>query len=110
MNETLLQVNFSYQGSGNIYQELVAILANTVSNTPGLIWKTWLINEHRAEAGGLYLFYDHTTLQRYLEGTLEVKLRAQPGVHKLSIKTFCTLNEIPLVALARWQDTRSRTT
>jgi hypothetical protein len=110
VNEMLLQVNFNYRGAGNIYQEVVAILASTVSNTPGLIWKTWLINEQQAEGGGLYLFYDHASLERYLQGTLKVRLEAQQGVCNVSIKTFCMLNEIPLVAIARWQELRSKVT
>ena len=104
--EKLLHVTFQYQGSGNTYQELVKLLSKFVANEPGLIWKTWLINETEAEAGGIYLFSNAQALNRYLQGSVMTGLEQRGDIANVSIKTFDTLNEIPLIALKRWRDSR----
>jgi hypothetical protein len=104
MAEQILQLNFRYCGPGNTYQQVVTILAQVASNAPGLIWKTWLINEREAEAGGLYLFRDEASLRHYLEGTLWKTLCQHEAVCDVSTKCFATLNEIPLIALKRWSE------
>lgn len=105
--EKLLQVTFHYQGQGNAYQELVQILSQFVATTPGLIWKTWLINERQAEAGGLYLFTNTRALEHYLHGSIMTSLEHCEDIGNVSVKIFDTLNEIPLIALKRWRDNRS---
>lgn len=109
MTEKLLQISFQYQGSGNNYQELVKLLSNFVANEPGLIWKTWLMNELEAEAGGIYLFTDAQALERYLQGSVMTGLEGRDDITNISVKIFDTLNEIPLVALKRWRDSRGAT-
>ena len=98
-SEKLLQVMFRYQGAENVYPRLVTILARCIANAPGLVWNTWLVNESAAEAGGIYLFQDGKSLDDYLLGPILPNLRHQEGVCELSVKTFDTLNEIPLIAL-----------
>ena len=97
--EKLLQVHFRYQGAADAYGRLTHILSRSVVNAPGLVWKTWLINEGEAEAGGLYLFCDAASLKTYLLGPILSDVRAQEGVCELSVKTFDILSEIPLMAL-----------
>ncbi len=101
-HDHLLLVSFCYRGPGNVYQELINLLAKTVASTPGLIWKTWFINEAGAEAGSLHLFYDRVALERYLRGRELAALKREEGVVDLTVKSFATLNEIPLIAIKRW--------
>ncbi len=95
-------MSFCYRGPGNVYQELVNLLAKTVASTPGLIWKTWFIDQAGAEAGSLHLFYDRVALERYLHGLELAALGREEGVADLTVKSYATLNEIPLIAIKRW--------
>lgn len=42
-------------------------LADTVARTPGLRWKIWTENPQERRAGGIYLFDDQPSLERYLD-------------------------------------------
>ena len=99
--EPLLAVTFRYEGSDNVYQSLINILAGSVANAPGLIWKIWLVNEAEAEAGGLYLFSTREALQSYLQVPALGAIRHRAGVTDFSVKTFDTLNKIPLGVFRR---------
>lgn len=103
-NDRLVQIAFAYRGPGNPSQRLVAVLASLVANAPGLVWKTWLISETRAEAGALYLFRDEMALGAFLRRPALRALREVEGLRELTIKTFETLNEIPLIAIRRWDE------
>jgi hypothetical protein len=96
-SEKLLQLTFRYEGP---YEAMVGILARSLANAPGLIWKDWLVNEAEAEAGGVYLFSDAGALESYLRGPILSNIQYQDGVYDLSLKTFDTLNEIALVAFS----------
>lgn len=64
----LLQVDFAYQGPfGEVMNDALKELAETINQEPGMIWKLWTENEETQEAGGVYLFEDATTAQAYLE-------------------------------------------
>ena len=103
-SEKLLQITFRYQGSSNVHQQLLTILAQCIANAPGLIWKTWLINEAAAEAGSIYLFEDGKALDTYLCGPIVPNLKHQEGVCNVMIRAFDTVNEMPLVAIKRGRE------
>ena len=103
--ETLLLVSFGYQGPGDPYQEMVNRLAGTVANTPGIIWKTWFVNEDERQAGSLHLFHDAGALEAYVRGAVLTVLEQDEAVVDLTVKRYSTLNEIPLIAIRRWQQT-----
>ena len=89
-------------------QELVNRLAQTVANVPGIIWKTWFINEDERLAGSLHLFYDAEALEQYSSGLALAGLEGDLTITDLTIRRFSTLNEIPLIAIRRWQGSRGQ--
>lgn len=63
----LLQVDFPYSGPwGEDMAQAMAELAQSIAQEPGLLWKIWTENRDTNEAGGVYLFADRASAERYL--------------------------------------------
>jgi len=62
--------------------------ARFFAGVPGLLWKIWLIDRERGEAGGLYLFADETTFDAYMNGPIVEQLKTYPLWTDVSIKGF----------------------
>jgi hypothetical protein len=84
----IVQVNFKYSGSRADYERSVAPLAAPIAQVPGLRWKIWLVNDASREAGGIYLFGDDASAQRFLAGEIAAGLKANPAFSNLSVKKF----------------------
>lgn len=64
----LLQIDFPYAGPwGEAMTTTMQELARSIADEAGLQWKIWTENEQSAEAGGIYLFADRASAERYLE-------------------------------------------
>ncbi|MFM2587476.1 monooxygenase [Vibrio sp. TBV020] len=64
----LLQVDFEYHGPmGEAMSKALIDLAQSINQEPGLIWKIWTESEAEKLGGGIYLFEDETSAQKYLE-------------------------------------------
>lgn len=64
----LLQIDFPMTGPWG--EDLAAAfreLAEAIAATPGLRWKIWTENQADGRGGGVYLFDDQDSLQRYLQ-------------------------------------------
>ena len=63
----LLQVDFEYQGPmGEEMSKALIGLAESINKEDGLIWKIWTESESDKLGGGIYLFEDEESAQRYL--------------------------------------------
>jgi Putative mono-oxygenase ydhR len=63
----LLQINFPANGPwGNDMAEAYSELAHKITETPGLLWKIWIENSDTKETGGIYLFADESSLDKFL--------------------------------------------
>jgi hypothetical protein len=91
MSTKLLQVNFSFDIPADQLEQHLAPTAEHYANVPGLIWKLWIINEEKGEAGGLYLFKDEAALQAFLESPLAPKLERS---REKSIKQFRVVEDL----------------
>jgi hypothetical protein len=64
----LLQIDFPMDGPwGEEMAGAFRDLAETIAATPGLRWKIWTESQADGRAGGIYLFEDDASAQRYLE-------------------------------------------
>ncbi|EGU44073.1 hypothetical protein VII00023_00355 [Vibrio ichthyoenteri ATCC 700023] len=64
----LLQVDFDFQGPfGEEMVQAMTGLAESINQEPGMIWKIWTQSEKEQLGGGIYLFEDQASAQRYLE-------------------------------------------
>lgn len=63
---TLLQFDFPYTGPwGAAMSAAMAELAQDIAGEDGLLWKIWTENEATGRAGGIYLFADAASAERY---------------------------------------------
>ena len=56
MSEIMLQLNFDFSVTKEEYEQAVSPLADKFADVPGLIWKIWILNEEKSEAGGIYFY------------------------------------------------------
>src|SRR5262249_39556814 len=63
---TALIFSFPFPGPwGKALTEHAQALAGDMAKEPGLVWKLWLENRKSGRAGGIYLFKDAASAERY---------------------------------------------
>ena len=93
----ILQVNFKLNLPTAEYKAMCQSVSQAVADVPGLQWKVWLLNEAEKEAGGIYLFKDHQSLQNYLAGPIVSKIKSHPALSNLSAKQFDVMEDMTAV-------------
>jgi putative monooxygenase ydhR len=93
MSRKLLQVNLSFSISRADLEQAWLGAAQPIADTPGLMWKVWLINEAAHEAGGIYLFESDADAQAYLAGPIVASLKSSPVITNINAKLFDVLEE-----------------
>ena len=88
MSGRLLQLNFRFSVTSAEYEAAVGPLADDFAALDGLIWKIWMIDEEKGEAGGIYLFDDEASVQAYLDGPLAAGVLNHPALSEFSAKQF----------------------
>jgi hypothetical protein len=78
MAPRILQINYALAGTAAEYMEENQPYAEPIAQTPGLLWKVWLLNEGAKEAGGIYLFESDTALQGFLSGPIAAEIKSDP--------------------------------
>jgi len=91
MSQKLLQVNMNFSISRAELETAWLDAAQPIADTPGLLWKVWLMNESEREAGGIYLFESAGAAQSYLDGPIVGALKTSPAVSNISAKLFDVL-------------------
>ena len=62
----LLQIDFPFTGPwGDEMAEAMRDLATDIASEDGLIWKIWTENADEGRAGGIYVFSDAASAERY---------------------------------------------
>lgn len=65
---TLLQIDFPFAGPWSAdLAAAMADMAKDIAGESGLLWKIWTESRATGRAGGIYLFADPASAQRYLE-------------------------------------------
>lgn len=83
----LLQMDFSTDGPfGEEMSKAYKELAESIEKEPGLIWKIWTENKETKESGGIYLFKDDSSLQKYLD--MHTKRLQSFGITNIRAKVF----------------------
>ena len=93
MSQQILQVNLNFSIAGADLEATWLDFAHPIAETPGLVWKVWLINDQAKEAGGIYLFESADALGTYVNGPAVAALKASPLVSNISAKTFDIMSE-----------------
>src|SRR5436190_24203305 len=88
MSQQMLQVNLKFSIPRTDLETAWLDAAQPIADTPGLLWKVWLMNETENEAGGIYLFENDAAAQTYISGPIVASLKASPAVSNISAKLF----------------------
>ena len=88
MSQQILQVNLKFNIPRNDLETAWLDAAQPIADTPGLLWKVWLMNEAKSEAGGIYLFENESSVRSYMDGPVVAALKASPAVSDISAKVF----------------------
>ena len=100
MAEAILQVNFSLNVDVAEYRRICATIAPAFADLPGLRWKTWLLDEQRNEAGGIYLFESEAALQNFLNSPLAADVKTHPALKNFTAKPFVVMEDVSAVTHA----------
>jgi hypothetical protein len=66
MTSTILQFDFPFEGPwGEEMTAALGGLAQDIATEEGLLWKVWTENREEQRAGGIYLFRDTASAERY---------------------------------------------
>jgi hypothetical protein len=93
MSQQILQVNMNFSIPRADLEAAWLGAAQPIADTPGLVWKVWLMNEQAKEAGGIYLFESEQAANAYVSGPIVAALKASPAVSNISAKLFAVLGE-----------------
>jgi hypothetical protein len=91
MSQQILQVNMNFSIPRADLETAWLGATQPIADTPGLLWKVWLMNEEKNEAGGIYLFENEDALRAYVSGPIVTALKASPAVSNISAKAFDVL-------------------
>jgi hypothetical protein len=100
MSQQILQINFQFNVSGKEFENASSPLAQSFADIPGCQWKIWLMNEGKKEAGGIYLFSDKESVERYKGSDLFKMVNNHPAFGNFSVKQFDILEELSAVTRA----------
>lgn len=65
---------------------MTAQLAQAFADVPGCLWKIWLIDGEKKEAGAVYLFKDDASLQTFKSSPLVASVLSHPALSEFDLK------------------------
>ena len=88
----VLEVDFTYSfDSADAYIAEVSPMAEKFAAVPGLIWKTWTLNEETKRAGAVYLFETPAARQAYLDSELATAVASHPALSDFRIQQYAVM-------------------
>lgn len=84
----LLQINFKFPASmmGDVLTDGAKNLAESINNEKGFISKIWIENAQTEESGGIYLFKDKESAEKY--ATMHARRVEAMGATGMECKYF----------------------
>ena len=89
----MLIIDFKLDMTTQEYEELSEAVAPEIAQIPGLLRETWLWDPQTQDAGGVYLFDDDASVDRYLNGPVIQQLRGLPQVSEVRTRRFQVLEQ-----------------
>jgi hypothetical protein len=92
MTRQILQINMTIDAPAPEWEAACNQVCSTevakeLAQVPGLVWKIWIKNADRREAGGTYLFENEATASAYTNMAAH-KLQGIPFVRDVTCKRF----------------------
>ena len=97
MSHQLLQINMNYNVAPDELKDIFAHAADAIASFPGLVWKIWIVNDDKREAGGIYWFESQQALFAYLDSPIVANLKSHPAFSQISVKSFDTVDDLNVI-------------
>ncbi len=94
MSQKILVTNYAYNVSREEFEEMATELAQPFAEVPECLWKIWLINDEKKEAGAVYLFKDDESLQNFKASPLVAAVLSHPALSNFDLKERDILAEV----------------
>ncbi|MGG6242066.1 YdhR family protein [Nodosilinea sp. AN01ver1] len=79
-------MNFAFDAPAEQVKQTGLDLALAIAQVPGLVWKTWLMNEAKREAGGIYWFDSEAAAIAYLNSDIGQHIQHNPTFSAIQIR------------------------
>jgi hypothetical protein len=93
MSPQVVHTSFKVRISWPDFEHGCRDVAHHIANVPGLVWKAWIVNASRGEAGGVYLFESVEATDAFLNGPLVAQLEQNPAFEEVRIRRYDLLEE-----------------
>ena len=100
MSQKMLVTNYNYNVSLEEYRQMTSQLAQAFAEVPGCLWKIWLVDDERKEAGAIYLFKDEASLKTFKESQLVASVLSHPALSNFDLKERNILEEVSEITRA----------
>lgn len=100
MSQKILVTNFSYSVSREEYESMAWELGSAFADVPGCLWKIWLFDDEKKEAGAVYLFEDEKALQNFKSSPLVASVLSHPALSNFDLKERDILKQVSEVTRA----------
>jgi quinol monooxygenase YgiN len=103
MPQKMLITNYNYNVSRQEYENTITQIAQAFADVPGCLWKIWMIDEEKKEAGAVYLFKDDESLQNFKASPLVASVLSHPALSNFDLKERDILKEVSEITRAPLQ-------
>ena len=86
MTQKILVTNYSFSVTTEEFEKMAIELAPAFAEVPGCLWKIWLIDAAKKEAGAVYLFKDNEALQTFKASPLVASVLSHPALSNFDLK------------------------
>ena len=105
MAQKILVTNYSYSVTREDFENMTTQLAKAFADVPGCLWKIWLIDDEKREAGAVYLFKDEESLQNFKSSPLVASVLSHPALSNFDLKERDILKEVSEITRAPLRET-----
>lgn len=98
--QRILITRFNYNLTTNEFRSLTSSVAQPFAEVPGCIWKIWLNDEQKKEAGAVYLFQDQKTLDEFKASPLVASILSHPSLSNFNFRETDILKEPSIITKA----------
>ncbi|SMO82559.1 YdhR family protein [Solitalea koreensis] len=100
MAQKILVTNYTYSVSREEFENMANQLAHAFADVPGCLWKIWLIDAEKKEAGAVYLFSDEESLKKFKSSPLVASVLSHPALSDFDLKEMDILLEVSKITYA----------
>lgn len=100
MSQKMLVTNYNYSVSKEEYKQMTSQLGQAFAEVPGCLWKIWMVDDEKKEAGAVYLFKDEESLNNFKASPLVASVLSHPALSNFDLKERDILEDVSEITRA----------